>query len=275
MLGSSKPWRIKWKRFTAESSTSEPPLGFLRAQYALLFGLCSGPAEKRSAHGLRHQPPLNDVKIGPLSPQGLKHGPEGLAIGRAGKNEDTTLLELFVPELRVIRRNLHFDEDRVGSHPDKSPCGQYRGQRDKEHEDQRTDAGGGEREEERRDGENCGEPNGDHKPSRIVGHYYVARPSRKRFRLVGVLTLEDHREVLARYPKLSQARDGLVELGAVVDDCDHGVLGTLVCLPAPRFAQLRITPRRAYALHYTLMRASRATAAMVGHRRGEEWYRRS
>src|SRR5215213_3683190 len=262
MLGSSKPWRIKWKRFTAESSTSEPPLGFLRAQYALLFGLCSGPAEKRSAHGLRHQPPLNDVKIGPLSPQGLKHGPEGLAIGRAGKNEDTTLLELFVPELRVLRGDLHFDEDRVGSHPDKSPGGQYRGQRDKEHEDQRTDAGGGEREEKRRDGENCGEPYGDHKPPRIVGHDDVARPSRKWLRLVGVPPLEDHREVLARYPKLSQARDSLVELGAIVDDSDHGVLGTLVCLPTPRFAQVRITPKERIALYYTLMRASRATAVV-------------
>src|ERR687889_487167 len=238
MLGSSNPWRIEWKRLIAESSTYEPPLGFLRAHYALLFGLCSSPAEQRSAHGLRHQPTLNDVKIGPLSSQGLPHGPEGLAVGRAGENENTTLLELFVPELCVLRGNLHFDEDRVGPHPGKSPGGQDRSQRDKEHEDQRTDAGGGEREEERRDRENCGDPYGDHKPPRIVGYDDVARSPWKRFRLVGVLTLEDHREVLARYPKLSQARDGLVELGAVVDDRDHGVLGTLVCLPAPRFAQL-------------------------------------
>src|SRR5215218_152450 len=262
MLGSSNPWRIEWNRFTVESSTSEPPLGFLRAQYALLFGLCSGPAERCSAHGLRHQPPLNNVKIGPLSSQDLPHRPEGLAVGRAGENENTALLELFVPELCILRGNLHFDEDRVGPHPGKSPGGQDRGQRDKEHEYQRTNAGGGEREEERRDGENCGEPYGDHKPPRIVGHDDVARPPRKRLRLVGVLTFQDHREVLARYPKLSQASDGLVELGAIVDDSDHGVLGTLVCLPTPRFAQVRITPERAYSSSLY------ADESITGNRRG-------
>src|SRR5215210_3751783 len=197
MLGSSNPpWRTREKKVAAENTISVPSLGFLSAHHALLaFLFFSCPVQYSSAHGLRLQPPLDRIKVGSLSPQGLPDGPEIITVGRAGEDENLALLELIVPEFRVFRGHLHVDEDGVDTHPGKSPSGQDRGQGDEENEDHRTDTWNGKREDKPQDGEDRGETYGDHEAPVVVGHDDVPCSLREGFRLVGVLALQDHREI--------------------------------------------------------------------------------
>src|SRR5215213_3436056 len=214
-------WAREWR--ANESAVVIPEL-LLGATGTVYDGLASvalaGAAQDGLVDGAGFQAPVHDVVPRSGALQGLPDRPEQPPLPRRGEDEDLPHLEVLVPDARLLGGGPHFDERRDPN-------------------SRRRDG-----EQHAEDDERDGETYGHLEPALVPRDHYVTRPIGERLKLAYVLALEDHRQVVAVNPEVTELPDGLVELDPVVYHSYHGVFGDpLWCLPT---FQTLLPPQRGY-----------------------------
>ncbi len=211
------------------------------------------------------QPPVHYVVHRAAALQGLPNRPQQPPLARRGEEQDLTQLELAVPRASLFLGSLHLHEYRVDADPRERGREEYRRQRDEDHEGRNTDGGRRDGEEGAQDQERYGEAYRHLEPALVVGDNDVTRPLRERLRLVGVLALEDDRQVVPAHAELPNIRDGLVEPGPVVHDPYHGVPRSLL-RDLPPFRQNAYLQRgNEHATHGGFQPATSITLSSPSH----------
>src|SRR5215212_7442368 len=238
-------WARRWRANEGAVVIPELLLGATGTVYDGLASVAlAGAAQDGLVDGAGFQAPVHDVVPRSGALQGLPDRPEQPPLPRRGEDEDLPHLEVLVPDARLLGGGPHFDEDRQDPDPGQRTDEEYRRQRDEDHERRDPNSRRRDGEQHAKDDERDGETYGHLEPALVPRDHYVTRPIGERLKLAYVLALEDHRQVVAVNPEVTELPDGLVELDPVVYHSYHGVFGDpLWCLPT---FQTLLPPQRGY-----------------------------